>query len=111
MLSIEESLDSLSHILVEMPAIGDLNGRRSDLQRAVSICAGAIAADELHPGILLEPGRQRRRFPIRKEINRRASLKVHQNRAVNLPFMLRPVIDSDDSWSGRRWQLNLANPL
>ena len=25
--------------------------------------------------------------------------------------MLRPVIDSDDFWSGGRWQLNLANPL
>src|SRR5262245_8982151 len=100
MLRIEESLDGLSHILVEMPAIGDLNGRRSALPRAVSICAGTIAANEFHSGILFEPGRQRRRFTIRKEINRRASLKVHQNRAVTLPFMLRPVIDSDDSWSG-----------
>jgi len=25
--------------------------------------------------------------------------------------VLRPVIDSDDFWSGRRWQLHLANPL
>jgi len=45
MVGIEESLDGLSHILVEMPAIGDLNCRRSDLPRAVSICAGTVAAD------------------------------------------------------------------
>src|SRR5262249_9223953 len=94
-----------------MPAIGNLNGRRRALPRAVSIGAGAIAANELHSGILLEPSRQRRRFPIRKEINRRAPLKVHQNRAVTLPFVLRPIIDSEDFWSGGRWQLNLANPL
>src|SRR5262249_23987540 len=67
--------------------------------------------NEFHSGILLEPSRQRRRFPVRKEINRGAPHKVHQNRAVTLPFVLRPVIDSDDFWSGGRWQLKLANPL
>src|SRR5262245_59611772 len=94
-----------------MPAVGDLNGRRSALPRALGIGAGAIAANEPHSGILLEPCRQRRSFPVRKEINRRAPLKVHQNRAVTLPFVLRPIIDSEDYWSGGRWQLNLANPL
>src|SRR5262245_7838329 len=110
MLGIKESLDRLCHIRKQMPAIGNLNGRRSALPRAVSIGAGAIVADELHSGILLEPSRQRRRIAVWKEINRRAPLKVHQNRAVTLPFVLRPVIDSDDFWSGRRWQLHLANP-
>src|SRR5215468_10994814 len=111
MLGIKESLARRCHICKQMPAIGNLNGRRRALPRAVSISASAIAANELHSGILLEPARQRRRFPIRKEINRRAPLKVHQNRAVTLPFVLRPVIDSEDFWSGGRWQLNLANPL
>src|SRR5262245_23369037 len=95
----------------QMPAIGNLNGRRRALPRAVSIGAGAIAANELHSGILLEPVRQRRRFAVWKQINRRAPLKVHQNRAVTLPFVLRPVIDSDDFGSVGRWQLNLADPL
>src|SRR5262245_31767174 len=108
---IMESLDRRCHIRKHMPAIGNLNGRRRALPRAVSICAGAIAANELHSGVLLEPGRQRRRFPVRKEINRRAPLKVHQNRAVTLPFVLRPVINSDDFWGGRRWQLHLAHRL
>src|SRR5262244_2035182 len=94
-----------------MPAVGDLNGRRRALPPAVSIGAGAIAANELHSWILLEPSRQRRRLPVRKEINRRAPLKVHQNRAVTLPFVLRPVIDSDDFWSLGLWQLNLPDPL
>src|SRR5262244_1110231 len=94
-----------------MPAVGDLNGRRRALPPAVSIGAGAIAANELHSWILLEPSRQRRRLSVREEINRRAPLKVHQNRAVTLPFVLRPVINSDDFWGGRRWQLHLANPL
>jgi hypothetical protein len=77
MLGIKESLDRRCHIRKHMPAIGNLNGRRRALPRAVSIGAGAIAANELHSGILLEPSRQRRRFPIRKEINRRAPLKIH----------------------------------
>jgi hypothetical protein len=100
MLGIEETLDRCCHIRKHMPAIGNLNGRRRALPRAGSLCAGAIAANELHSWTLLEPGCQRRRFSVRKEINRRAPLKVHQNRAVTLPFALRPVIDSDDCGSG-----------
>src|SRR5215470_894493 len=110
-LGVEESLDRICHIRTQVPTVGDLNCRRSALPRTVSICAGAITANELHSRILLEPGRQRRRFPVRKEINRRAPLKVHQNRAVTLPFVLRPVIDSDDFGILGRWQLNLADPL
>src|SRR5215471_7086662 len=110
-LGVEESLDRICHIRAQVPTVGNLNCQRSALPRAVSVCAGAIAANELHSGILLEPSRQRRCFPVRKEINRRAPLKVHQNRAITLPFMLRPVIDCDDFWSGERWQLNLANHL
>src|SRR5262249_51091414 len=104
-LSVEESLDRICHIRAQVPTIGNLTRRRSALPSALCICAGAITANELHSGILLEPGRQRRRFPVREEINRRAPLKVHQNRAVTLPFVLRPVIDSDGFWSGGCWQL------
>src|SRR5262245_59746195 len=86
-----------------MPAVGDLNGRRSALPRPLGVGAGAITADQFNAGILLEPSHQRRCFPVRKESNRGAPLEVHQNRAVTLTFMLRPVIDSDDSWSGGRW--------
>src|SRR5215471_17392769 len=110
-LGVEESLDRICHIRAQVPTVGNLNCQRSALPRALSVCAGAIAANELHSGILLEPSRQRRCFSVRKEINSRAPLKVHQNRAVTLSFMFRPIIDSDDSWSGRRWQLNLANHL
>jgi hypothetical protein len=96
MLGVEKSLDCICHIRTQMPAIGDLNSRRSALPRAISICAGAIAANKFHSGILLEPRRQRRRFPVRKEINCGAPLKVHQDRAVTLPFVFCPIIDSDD---------------
>src|SRR5262249_10186680 len=58
-----------------------------------------------------EPGRQRRCFAVRKQINRRAPLEIYQDRAVILSFMLCPVIDSDDLWGGRRRQLCLADPL
>src|SRR5262245_5675519 len=34
-----------------------------------------------------------------------------KNCAVTLPFVLRPVIDSDDLWGRRQRQLSLANPL
>src|SRR5215468_10066916 len=67
-LGVEESLDRICHIRTQVPTVGDLNCRRSALPRAVSICAGAITANELDSWILLEPGRQRRRFPVRKEV-------------------------------------------
>src|SRR5262249_24142406 len=111
MLGIKESLDRRCHIREHMPAIGNLNCRWSALPRALSIGAGAVAANELHAGILLEPGRQRRRFPVRKAIKGGAPPRVPQNRAVTLPFVLRPVIDSDVFGSVRRWQMRLANPL
>jgi hypothetical protein len=108
---VEESLDRICRIRAQAPTVVNLNRRRSALPRALGICAGAFAANELHSGILPEPSRQRRRFPGRKETNRGAPFKAHQNRAVTLPSLHRPVIDSDDIWSGGRWQLNLANPL
>src|SRR5262249_49733892 len=68
MLGIQKSLDRRCHIRKHMPAIGNLNCRRSALLRAVSVCASAIATNELHSGILFEPCRQRGRFAIWKEI-------------------------------------------
>src|SRR5262245_42190970 len=93
-----------------MPAVCDLNGRRRALPRALGIGAGSVTADQFNTGMLLEPVCQRRRFAVRKQINCRAPLEIYQDRAVALPFVLRPVIDSDDFWGGRRWQLHLANP-
>src|SRR5262245_51511049 len=94
-----------------MPAVCDLNGRRRALPRALGIGAGSVTADQFNTGMLLEPVCQRRRFAVRKQINCRAPLEIYQDRAVTLPFVLRPIINSDDFWGGRRWQLNLANPL
>src|SRR5215475_10041155 len=54
-LGVEELLDRICHIRAQVPAIGNLNRRRSALPRALRICAGAIAANEFHSGILLEP--------------------------------------------------------
>jgi len=111
MLGIKKSLDRRCHIRKHMPAIGNLNGRRRTLPRAVSIGAGAIAADQFNSWMLLEPGCQRGRFPVRKQINGGAPLEVYQDRAVTLPFVLRPVIDPNDLWGGRRRQMYLADPL
>src|SRR5215510_4595584 len=94
-----------------MPAVGDLNGRRRALPRTLGVCAGAITADQFNAGILLEPVCQRRRFAVRKQINCIVPLKIYQDRAVILSFMLCPVVDSDDLWGGRRRQWCLADPL
>jgi hypothetical protein len=78
-LGVEESLNSICHIRTQAPTVGNLNCRRSALPRAISICAGAITASELHSRILPKPSRQRRRFPVRKEINRKALLNVREH--------------------------------
>ena len=90
---------------------GPVRARFSPSSNAAIHRTTKCLTEDSDPRILLELSRERRRFPVRKEINRRAPLKVHQNRAVTLSFVLRPVIDSDDFGSVGRWQLNLANPL
>src|SRR5262245_17963025 len=56
-LGVEESLDRICHIRTQVPTVGNLNCRRSALPRALSVCASAITANELHSRILLEPSR------------------------------------------------------
>jgi hypothetical protein len=66
MIGVEESLDGLSHMFVEMPAIGDLNVRRSALPSAVSICAGSVPADQFNRGRFasIAPAKLNREFPL-----------------------------------------------
>ena len=53
-------LERLSQVDQDMPAVGNLGRTGSPATGAVGVRAGAITAENLHPRMLLEPGRERR---------------------------------------------------
>ena len=73
-----------------MPTVRDLNCARNTLANAVGISASPIPCNDLSPGIVARPTRQRLRLAIRKEIDHLVSLKVDENRLRSLGIAVPP---------------------
>ena len=95
MLAHHDSLQDVAQVLEEMPAVGDLYRLRRSLAPAHGIVLPAIAAEDLDPHMLLEPGSQGFRRAIREQINRTMPLEIHKDRAVAPALALGPIIDAE----------------
>jgi hypothetical protein len=106
-MSLNESLESLIRILEEMPAVGYLLRLRRSFTRPVSISACAVASDNLNFRVFVQPRFQWRSLSPLQQVDRPALIQIHQNRAVILSFLERPIINSESShlyliWRSRR---------
>jgi hypothetical protein len=64
-MAIEDFLYGLPQVLQEVKAVGHLHGVGRATGRSLGIGPAPIPADHLDPRMVLQPGRQRRRGPIR----------------------------------------------
>lgn len=75
-------LGGFTHVVPEMPPIGDLNGLRGTAGSAFGEEGGSVAADDLDAGPLGEPGRERVRLPVRQEVDGTTCFDVDEHSSV-----------------------------
>ncbi len=104
---IGESLDGISEITEQVPAISDLNNARRALTNAVGINTGSITCDNLDTWVIAQPSGHRCGVAVRQEINHFIRLKVHEYRAVSMTTPPCPVVDPEDPrrCGSSRWRV------
>jgi hypothetical protein len=98
----EHLLQGFPKILQQMEAVRDLGRRGRALPGAFSIGTRPIARDDLHPGMLPEPLRQRLGGALWQERHGLAALQVHQDRAIGVPFPQGEVIHTKHPGRGEQ---------
>jgi hypothetical protein len=88
------TLDSPGQVVPQMPPVGDLDRQRRALGCAFGVAAAAVAADDLHARMRIEPACERLRGSLRQHVHRPASLDIHQHRAVDVSLAQREVVHS-----------------
>ncbi len=91
----EQTLERVTQIGEEMPAIRDLLRVRRALPHRVRVGAGAVAGDELDPSVTPQPGRQRAGLAVGQKLDDPVAFQVDQNGSVVLAAPPRPVIDPE----------------
>ena len=66
----------VAEIAQEVPPIADLDGSRGVLPDGTAKHAGAVARDDLHTRVLLEPGLYRLGLSVRQQVNDFAAFQV-----------------------------------
>lgn len=84
----------VAKVAQHVPPVGDLNGIRRTVASPFSVDAGAIAGDDLHPGTVSQPGRERPGVSIGQQ--------VHQDRPVAMAAAPSPVVDAQHARGHRR---------
>jgi hypothetical protein len=105
----EHTLEQLAHIGQDVEAIGNLDGIGRALTRTVGVGAGTIAADHVDAGVLTQPGCQALGRAVRQQLDRPATLEVHEDRPIALAPPPGPVVDAEDARIDRRRRRCLAD--
>jgi hypothetical protein len=83
-----------------MKPIGHLHRLGCSRTGAYRIGTATVPDDDLHAGMLLQPGRQGFALPIREQIDRTPCLQIHQDGAVVMALAERPVVDTQHARGG-----------
>ena len=101
-MSIADVLDGITKVAQQMPAIRDLYGVGSALTDPIRIGTGAITRDDFDAGMSAQPGRERRRFTVRQQVDDLVLLQIDQDGAVVMATPPCPVVDTEYAWCARR---------
>jgi hypothetical protein len=100
----KQPLEHFAQILQQMDQIGNRDGVGRSACRTISILMRAVTADDFATGMLFAPVGQRVGRAIGQQINRLMTFKVDQDRAKDLAFAQREVIDAQHAWCRCRWR-------
>ena len=84
-----------------MEAIGHLNGIWCSAPDGPTVIGRVITGDYAHARMLLEPGRSGFRRPIGKQINYGMTLTIGEDRAEQLAFAKREIVDAEHARCGQ----------
>ena len=99
---IVESLRGIAKITEQVPPVRDLDSIGRALTSAVSIGASTVPGDDLNPGPTAQALGNCCCFPVKQQIDHLILLQVPQHRAVAVPALPGPIIDSQHPES--RWR-------
>src|SRR5262249_3344022 len=83
---------------------------RGALVGALDVLIAPVPADDLDPGMGLQPGGEGVRRALRQQVHRPAALQVAEDRAVALALLPGPVIDTQDPHRGLSGKRSTADP-
>ena len=86
----------LAQVVPDMPPVGDLDRLRGALACAVGVGAGPVPADDLGPGMFLQPVGEGFGFAVAQQVNGPSGLDVDQDGAVVAAPAEREVIHAQD---------------
>jgi len=106
LLAREQPLQGFPKILRHVPAVDHLDRVWRPPRRAVTIHDPPIAGDHRDPRVRPQPGDDRLGGAVGQEIDRPATLQVHDHGAIALAFAPGPVVDRDDARQlrGGQWR-------
>jgi len=98
LLALQQPLHRFTKIGYKMKPIGNLDSLRRASRRTVSIVQCAIARDDLHSGMRLQPGRERLSRPIAKHLDGLVTFQIDEEGSVRLTFTNGKIVHTDDLW-------------
>ena len=98
--TVDDGPDGIAEIAQQAPAVRHLDRRRRPLMDPVGIGAGTVTRDDLDPGMLTKPRRQRLGLTVRQQVHDLVAFEVDEDSAVAMTSPPRPIIDTKHF---RRW--------
>ena len=97
---VEDRAQRVTAVAQQMPAVRDLDGVRRAPGGSLGIGAGAVADHGGHPGMRLQPRRQRVGAAVGQQVDNPAALEIAQDRAVVMALAPCPIIHAEhpDRW-------------
>ena len=92
----------VAKVAQHVPAISDLDGLRSAVAGTLGVGAGAIARDDLHSGVIPQPGREGLGLSIRQQVHHLVPLEVDQDRPVAMTAAPSPIVDAQHARGHQR---------
>jgi len=95
-------LKGITKVAQQMPPVRDLDSFWRSLPDAISVDAGAVARDDLHPGVPLQPRRKALSPAVGQEVEDPVLLQVDEDGPIAVTAPPCPVIDPKHA-RGRAW--------
>src|SRR3954471_21088319 len=99
---LRDRLDGVAEVAQQMPPVRDLDSFWRSLPDAISVDAGAVARDDLHPGVPLQPRRKALSPAVGQEVEHPVLLPVDEDGPIAVTAPPCPVIDPKHA-RGRAW--------